>query len=148
MSGQFAFAGILKEESEDWLDEGRNVHLELLPHGQDDLLNQQDDGVLNRAGGAPEVLQMISNLRWAYFQDEVQYSSPSSDHIGQKMVPQKRWEVDLYCIYNSGFSKEVGGNPQSKYALISKCPQHIQGLCSLGDYLVTVKKIMVNWCTR
>lgn len=47
----------MEEESEYRLDEGRDVDLEFLTHGQDYLLYQQDDGVLYRASGAPELLE-------------------------------------------------------------------------------------------
>ena len=56
LSGQLAFAVVLQEEPEDWLDERRDVHLQLLTHGQNDLLYQQDNGVLDGAGGTPEFL--------------------------------------------------------------------------------------------
>ena len=53
------FSRVLQEELEDRLDERRDVHLQFLTHGQDYLLYEQDDGVLDGTCRTPKLLQVI-----------------------------------------------------------------------------------------
>ena len=50
------FTRVLQEQPQDWLDERGDVDLKLLSHGLYYLLYQQDNGVLDRRGRAPEFL--------------------------------------------------------------------------------------------
>ena len=52
-------ARVLQEEAEHRLNHRRNVHLQLITHGNHYLLDQQNNGVLNRTTGVPKLLPKI-----------------------------------------------------------------------------------------
>ena len=56
LSGDLHLTLVLQEQPQHRLHQGRDVHLQLVAHGNHDLLNEQNDGILDGTGWTPELL--------------------------------------------------------------------------------------------
>ena len=78
LCGHVLFTGVLQEEAEHRLNHRRNVHLQLITHGNHYLLNQQYDGVLDGAGWIPELLHIE---RYVFYVKSAKFTLTCNWHL-------------------------------------------------------------------